>query len=258
MAKERLSKSPLTDRPLNSPGESVNRRIRDVMLDGSLFYFLMSTLLGSLAAWEWWRLYSPSKPNPVFYTLIFLVALLITVIKMRRTEDKVGRLVQGRDGEKAVGQFLEHLRNQGASIFHDIPGGTFNLDHVVIHETGIYVVETKTWSKPMKGKSIVKFDGEAVIVNGRRPDDKPINQVKAASAWLREMLEASTGRRFSIRPTVVFPGWYVDFKRAGNSKVWVLNPKQLPAFISNAKVVMSAEDVKLASFHLSRYIRTAV
>lgn len=44
---------------------------------------------------------------------------------------------------------------------------------------------------------------------------------------------------------------------AGSFKeVWVLEPKALRAFLSKEPVRLSSEDVKLASFHLSRFIRS--
>jgi hypothetical protein len=41
-------------------------------------------------------------------------------------------LMQGREGEKAVGQYLERLRARGYQVLHDIPGENFNIDHVLI------------------------------------------------------------------------------------------------------------------------------
>jgi len=43
--------------------------------------------------------------------------------------------------------------------------------------------------------------------------------------------------------------------RASRREVWVLNPKGLPSFLENEAAILSAEDVKLASYHLSRFIR---
>jgi hypothetical protein len=43
-----------------------------------------------------------------------------------------------KDGEKAVGEFLERFREKGYRIFHDIVGGDFNIDHVLIGPSGIY------------------------------------------------------------------------------------------------------------------------
>ena len=53
---------------------------------------------------------------------------------------------------------------------------------------------------------------------------------------------------------LLFPGWYVE---GGKSpELWALNPKALPTFIENEKSRLRPEDVKLAAYHLSRYIRT--
>jgi hypothetical protein len=38
-------------------------------------------------------------------------------------------------------------------------------------------------------------------------------------------------------------------------KLWVLNPKALPGFLDNEGPRLPAEDIKLASYHLSRHIR---
>ena len=174
-----------------------------------------------------------------------------------KAKAKLKPLRQGRDGEKAVGQYLEKLRTHGAQVFHDIPSKGFNLDHVVIMNTGIYVIETKTYSKPDKGEAKIVFDGETVKLNGNKANNKPINQVKAAANWLGEILEESTGKKFSVKPVVVFPGWYIEStKKAKSSGIWVLNPKALPTFIGNSNKQLDPEDVKLASFHVSRYIRS--
>jgi hypothetical protein len=71
-------------------------------------------------------------------------------------------------------------------------------------------------------------------------------------------MKKSTGKAFAIRPVVVFPGWYVDSAStsAATSKgVWLLNPKALPEFIRAERDSIPAEDVKLVSYHLGRYIR---
>jgi hypothetical protein len=37
----------------------------------------------------------------------------------------------------------------------------------VIDMSGIYVIETKAYSKPDKGSPVVTYDGEKVLINGR-------------------------------------------------------------------------------------------
>ena len=50
-------------------------------------------------------------------------------------------------GSARSANFLQRLRADGAQIFHDVPADGFNLDHVVVADKGIFVIETKTWSR---------------------------------------------------------------------------------------------------------------
>jgi hypothetical protein len=142
----------------------------------------------------------------------------------------------GEEGEKAVGQDLEDLRQQGCRVFHDVVGDGFNLDHVVVSPRGIFVIETKTYSKSKRGRGVVEFDGERILVNGLESERNAITQARALAAWLRDMLAESTGRRFPIRCAVVFPGWFVENRAKRPSDVWVLNPKGLPTFIEHEPI----------------------
>ena len=138
---------------------------------------------------------------------------------------------------KAVGQYLEDLRRQGCRVFHDILGDGFNIDHVVVSPRGIFVIETKTYSKSSRGRGVVEFDGERILVNGLEPERNAVRQVRALAARLKHLLAESTGRRFPVRCVVMFPGWFVENRAKGPSDVWVLNPKGLPAFIEPAEEV---------------------
>jgi hypothetical protein len=162
----------------------------------------------------------------------------------------------GRDGEKAVGQFLEKLREQGYRVFHDLVGDGFNVDHVLIGPAGVFTVETKTYSKP-GGDARVLFDGKAIRVGGMEPDRDPVVQAKAQASWLSEVLTESTGRKFHGRSVIVYPGWYVDEKDCKTTSVWVLEPKRLPMFLDQEPRRLSPEEIHIASFHLSRFVRTA-
>lgn len=134
-------------------------------------------------------------------------------------------------------------------------GTDFNIDHVLIGPAGVFTVETKTHSKPSRGDARIVFDGENVHVNGRAPDRNPVIQAKAQAGWLRGLLSESTGRKFDVRPIVVYPGWFVEQKADATRQVWVLEPKALPGFLAHQRETLTSEDVKLASFHLSRFIR---
>jgi hypothetical protein len=69
------------------------------------------------------------------------------------------------------------------------------------------------------------------------------------------LLTESTGRRFEVQPIVVFPGWYVEADAGAQRSVWVMEPKGLPAFLAREPIRFSIEDIKLAAYHLGRYVR---
>jgi hypothetical protein len=256
MSKQKL-KSPLKDKPLRNPGESLSNQLNDLLFDEVLKYFLMALLVVVLAFWEWHHYLLNTPPSPWTLTVIAIIVCIYSTIKIFHGFKKAKKLKQGRDGEKAVGQFLETLRESGAKVFHDIPGKDFNLDHVVVCKSGIYVFETKAYSKPEKGEAKILFTGDMLYFNGKNPTDKPLIQVRAASNWLKDLIEQGTGHKHKVKPVILFPGWFIDTtNEAKKSDIWVLEPKGLPAFISNSQEQLSNEQVKMISFHLSRYIRS--
>lgn len=211
----------------------------------------------TVVVFDWLRWFFASPMNPMATTSAFLLVLAFSIYKIARLRSKAKRLKLARDGEKAVGQYLDLLRENGARILHDIRSDTFNVDHVVVALQGIFVIDTKTYQKPAKGRATVQVKNDEVYVNQYRIDRNPIIQSRALCAWIRELLEESTGKKFHVQGVVVFPGWFVE-KAPPKLDVWVLNPRALPAFIQNCPKVLPNEDVRLAYFHLSRYVRTRV
>lgn len=96
------------------------------------------------------------------------------------------------------------------------------MDHVVISLKGIFVIETKTWSKPKGRDTKIVYDGEKILIDGWTLTPDPLKQVQANSVWIRDLLTT----------------------------------KALPGFIAKEKTALSLEDVKMATCHLSRYIRS--
>lgn len=246
--------SPLKAKPLRIPGESVDKEIDRWVNDKALGTFFAAACFCLIAYFEWYGYLTHAPRRPIPFTVLAACAVLFAGWRIWNIRGRVRQLRQGRDGERAVGQFLERLRADGAQVFHDIPGDGFNLDHVVISTHGIYAIETKTLSKPWpKAKVIV--DADSLTVAGEKPDRDPIAQVAAAARWLENTLKESSGKRFLVRGVVVFPGWFVE-QRGQRGDVWVLEPKMLPGYIQQAPEMIAPSDVALAAFHLSRYVRS--
>ena len=250
-------KSPLKAKPLRNPGSSLEQEIYERVLDKILHPLMIAFCFGTLAGFEWWRWYFDVPPKPVFFTVLGAGGIAYFLWSLYRERQHLARLRLGRDGERAVGQFLESLRAQGAHVFHDYPGDGFNLDHIVVHRSGIYVVETKTYSKPDRGDARITFDGQTVLVDGRPPDRDPVAQVAAGCTWLANLVRESTGRCFTPRPVLAFPGWYVQTTGNGNEGlVWAVEPKMIPPKLHAAPTVIEAADVRMIAGHLSRYARS--
>lgn len=208
------------------------------------------------AADEWIRWFSASPPQPYWITAFAVFLVGCAAYKFVTVRNHLKALKLGLEGEKAVGQYLEDLRSQGCRVFHDIVGTGFNIDHVVVSPHGIFVIETKTYSKPKRGEAVVEFDGERILANGIEPERDAVSQVRALGHWLRDLLAESTGQRFTVQCAVVFPGWFVESRGKNRGDVWVLNPKGLPVFIENEPIVLKTEDVALVSSRIITHMQT--
>jgi len=257
MTTEVKTRSPLKVPPLRNPGQSLDEELQRILVDKFLPYFIFPPLLFAFALGEWWRWYRPSPPSPLFATMLALIAVLYSIYKVRKMMPKIHALKQGREGEKVMGQSLEELRAGGAIVLHDIVADGFNVDHVVISPKGLFVIETKTYSKPNGRDARITFDGYKVSIDGRVPSGDFVKQVLANTAWIQEMLKERTGRSFPARPVVLFPGWFVEKVGAhAHDRVWVLNPKNLPGFLDQEKPNLSLEDMKTATCHLAQHVRS--
>lgn len=217
--------------------------------------FLMAVFFVVLAGLEWWRDYKNMPPQPVLFTVVALGLCIFAAYRIWRIIPQSKNLRLAAEGERAVAEYLDRLREKGFRIFHDVVGVGFNIDHVLIGPAGVFTIETKTRSKPIGRDARVTFDGETILVDGNASDRDPVVQAKAQARWLRSLLQESTGKLFPIHPVVLFPGWYVESKPGSLSEIWVLEPKALPGFLDHAPGRLESDDVALASFHLSRFIR---
>jgi hypothetical protein len=156
-----MLKSPLKTRPFRNPGQSLDEELANLLDDRVIPYFVCASALFVLALMEWLGYLTSSPRHPILFTILAggsIGFLIVRVLQLRR---RAWNLRLGRDGERLVGQSLEELRLVGAEVFHDVLGDGFNLDHVVISDRGVFVIETKTRSKPKTGGKVT-FDQKAI------------------------------------------------------------------------------------------------
>jgi len=255
----RVDRSPLKALPLREPGQSVRSAVVDLLFGRLLpLCWLTSlaaalTLLAGLEQVLGWRV------SAKVYLGVTLVLAAATGVQFRFLSRRVQALQLGRDGELAVGQFLEQqLMPHGARVLHDVPADGFNLDHVVIAPQGVFVIETKTRTKPRYRAARVTFAQGGLRIGGFKPDRDPITQVRASSRWLSRLLSEETGQSALARGVVLFPGWFVepmtrDWLNEGHP--WVLEPKSFPALLLSERSILTERDVATLTNHLTRYVR---
>ena len=176
------SRSPLKAAPLRYAGQSLDEEIQRVLEDDVLIYLMAAAFVFVLALHEWWRWYSKTPPQPVIFTILALGVVAYTARKLVLAKCKIATLRLARDGERVIGQFLEGLRESGYRVLHDIVGDNFNIDHLLIGPRGVFTIETKTISKPARGKAEIDYDGTEILVNGFKPGDESCCSGKGAGA----------------------------------------------------------------------------
>src|SRR3990172_1658947 len=198
MSKER---SPIRETLLHLPGQSLDETIQRLWDDRGLAYFTYAMGFTSLAVLEWIRWLSPAKSPPWFTTAFSTAVLAYCTLGILRVRRQALRLKLGRDGERAVAEALDGLRAEGCIVYHDVVGNGFNVDHVVLSRSGIFVVETKTITKPPRrprGATVSMHKGR-LNAGGADLGLEPLEQAKAGAGWVFRLLKESTGRRYPVK-----------------------------------------------------------
>jgi hypothetical protein len=254
--RQRKKKDPLKQDPLPQAGDSLWQELDNIVLGKALLWVVAAGIFAGFSVAEWSAWLQQKPPNPAFMTAVTVVVAIVAVVKGNSAVKRAKQLRLGARGEMAVGQRLEELRAKGYRVYHDIAKGDYNIDHVLIGPGGVFIIETKTVSKPAKGDARVTYDGQRVLVNGHEPDRNPVEQVKALADRVREILARATGQQPKTRAVVLYPGWWVDPQPKG-VEVWVLNPDAFAKFLDRAPIALNAEEVNLLSSALETHVRAA-
>lgn len=213
----RHRRSPLTETLLRSPGESLRQQIDDLDSEAiflMLFAAVTPLLFVSVHLSESYLGRIPESWPRLMLNAIGLFGMTgYCIYKLRKTlSDRENRRL-GYDAERATGQELTRLIGLGFHVYHDVPAKGRNLDHVVVSNIGVFVIESKGRSKKSeKGGSA----GATVYYNGKAlqfpswTETEPIEQVEAAAHWLSKELSRETGESIRAQPVLSIVGWKVE------------------------------------------------
>ena len=241
-------RSPIKDKPLRYPGQYLDKEIKLIQLERVRNVAFFSIIL-TVAVFELLHAYAGIPPQPIFAGLLLLASGIYLYYLDTKLRKKRDNYELGSSGERAVGDILDKLKQEGCRVFHDvlINGANYNIDHVILSTHGIFAVETKTISKPLRGQ--VSSNGKEVFLTGKFPDSAPIVQATNNAKSLRRYLNEKTGRYFHVKAVLVYPGWWVEPHI--NSRIWILHPELVQDRINQEPETISQTDYKKAESYLS-------
>jgi hypothetical protein len=248
------TRSSITKAPLPDPGESLRKQTQGWFYETVIPWFAVAVFSCLFAIGEWIRWAIGPPLQPVMMTLIAATIVAIAAWRILRAVRLLQQQNEGLKGERFIGQFLQaELLPRNYFVIHDIRVGDANIDHAVIGPRGIFSVEVKTRSKPVRGETRIAYDGQSILVNGWPPDRDPVNQALAQAKNLREILDDQTGCKVAVRPVVLYPGWYVD--EPHEPDVWVLHQDRFIGYIEHESVRFTDEQARQLAYGLMRYVR---
>ena len=267
--KQRKARPPVVFKLLRGPGETLRKRMAkfDEDLPGVLAFWSIVPLAALFpTSWVWIRFVPPSTWTQFWFWLaltvvVLAVGLLVSIRQVtkrlfRYRSDRLGYL-----GERFVGEKLAVLERHGFSVYHDVPaeggGRAFNLDHVVVGPTGLWLIETKTRRKgparPGFAEHEVAFDGSKLIWPWGE-DSHGVEQAQDEARWLSEWINKRTGFGVEARAILALPGWMVKERKLG--AVRVLNPINIPTAIKGrGQVVLTSEQIDIIARQLDEKCR---
>ncbi|MCR4434200.1 MAG: NERD domain-containing protein [Caldiserica bacterium] len=172
----------------SSGGGTSSYTSRRALQLGKVFFFTLSALcflglIGSVSGlWKYQALANAFG----FFSAAFIILGIAPLYRL------LNNFLKGSEGEGKVEVELRKL-SQGFFVFHDLPTGRGNIDHVVIGPTGIFTVETKNW----KGRPVIKG---GTLYLGKYPCPQLSRQALSCALFLSRYLK---GRGLSAYVTPV-------------------------------------------------------
>jgi hypothetical protein len=249
--------SPITKKLLNLPGQSLDIKLQDFAVDQFLLPLMIVGMLLIVCLTEWIGYFSNAPRNPWGLSAMLVVSVAVFAARWQRNWAQLKALKLGREGERAMAEYLNTRLDSTARVFHDVPIAHGNADHVIICTRGIYAVETKTRSKPLRRGAVVSVTSDHLKVDGATPDRDPLRQARDAATDLHQILKTFTRKPVWVTPIVVFPGWSIVDHRESPAPVWVLSAADLAGRIAQESQILSALDVARLSRHLTSYVRAS-
>lgn len=147
---------------------------------------------------------------------------------------RFGRFLKGARGEEAVARELAMLP-AGWIVFHGVPSkarrGGRDFDHVALGPGGLFAIETKNWSGPLR------IEGGSVTLNGAPVSGSPVVQARRQADELSSALRGVIPDDFPVAGIVCFASNGMDVDAADVDGTPVCNLRALLRLLRSAPPV---------------------
>ena len=163
----------------------------------------------------------------------------------------IGAWRTGAAGEDRTARALAELEAEGFVVLHDRrkPGSRANIDHVIVGPTGVFIVETKSYSGPLS------IRGDDVYVGGRRRTDI-VHQARNEAEVVRAIL-AIAGGNLSVTPILCIHRAELPLLKTEVQGIRVVNERGLVRVLRQTAEVLEPQAVLQVAALLNRELRPA-
>jgi len=193
---------------------------------------------GALVTIIGWLLIDLTRGISVYVTILGLVLIIYTY-------NTSGSWIKGDIGERITTHHLKKLPKEEYVIFDDVtlPETHGNIDHIVVGQTGIFVIETKNYS----GHYIVDADEWYHKTNKgiQKAMFNPGKQVTWNSMRLKKYLSNNGVRTFDLWITSIVTMTSHNITIQRKPKTYkILRPSDIPGFIMNRNEKLDPKTLK--------------
>jgi hypothetical protein len=261
----KIERPPQEEKLLRPAGYSLSLRLdllQDQMLEKILWASLWTAFAGGMTAFTALLIANHAVFICVLVSgsLLAMAAFSGTVLALQafRRVREAQNVRLGMRGEQAVAEALHSISEAGYRIFHDLEAGVdWNIDHVAVGTTGVFLVETKARRRRVLAKTgpnhVVRCENKILLFPWGR-DIQTVPQAERNANWLSDYLSKKTGEPIQVEPLIVIPGWYVETGK--NVQVRVMNCCYMAKYLRRRPEVLLPPQVRRIITALEEKCRT--